>query len=168
MSKTTILILVAICAIILVVTILRFSTLEDTWICQNGTWIKHGNPSSPQPTTVCRPDSPSDQVPIACTMEAKICPDGSAVGRMPPTCEFAPCGEISNSLLTETQATKIAQKSCIKVGEIITSPGTYNQNTKTWWFDVQLKSTPEGCHPACVVKEDKSVEINWRCTGLNQ
>lgn len=27
----------------------------------------------------------------ACTMEAKICPDGSAVGRSGPKCEFAPC-----------------------------------------------------------------------------
>jgi len=29
--------------------------------------------------------------PRACTMEAKICPDGSAVGRVGPNCEFAPC-----------------------------------------------------------------------------
>lgn len=29
--------------------------------------------------------------PIACTMEAKICPDGSAVGRSGPSCAFAPC-----------------------------------------------------------------------------
>lgn len=29
--------------------------------------------------------------PVACTMDAKICPDGSAVGRVPPNCEFAPC-----------------------------------------------------------------------------
>ncbi len=28
---------------------------------------------------------------VACTMDAKICPDGSFVGRMPPSCEFAPC-----------------------------------------------------------------------------
>ena len=27
----------------------------------------------------------------ACTMEAKLCPDGSAVGRTGPNCEFAPC-----------------------------------------------------------------------------
>jgi hypothetical protein len=27
----------------------------------------------------------------ACTMEAKICPDGSAVGRTGPNCEFTPC-----------------------------------------------------------------------------
>lgn len=30
----------------------------------------------------------------ACTMEAKLCPDGSAVGRTGPQCEFAPCPEI--------------------------------------------------------------------------
>ncbi len=30
--------------------------------------------------------------PIACTMEAKLCPDGSAVGRTGPNCEFTPCG----------------------------------------------------------------------------
>jgi hypothetical protein len=29
--------------------------------------------------------------PRACTAEAKICPDGSAVGRQGPNCEFAPC-----------------------------------------------------------------------------
>lgn len=28
---------------------------------------------------------------VACTMDAKICPDGSAVGRSGPKCEFAPC-----------------------------------------------------------------------------
>jgi hypothetical protein len=28
---------------------------------------------------------------VACTMEAKICPNGSAVGRSGPKCEFAPC-----------------------------------------------------------------------------
>jgi hypothetical protein len=27
----------------------------------------------------------------ACTMEAKLCPDGSSVGRSGPNCEFAPC-----------------------------------------------------------------------------
>ncbi|MHB1330832.1 MAG: hypothetical protein ACYCY6_02590 [Minisyncoccota bacterium] len=28
---------------------------------------------------------------VACTMEAKLCPDGSYVGRGGPNCEFAPC-----------------------------------------------------------------------------
>lgn len=33
--------------------------------------------------------------PVGCTMEAKLCPDGSAVGRSGPKCEFAPCPFVS-------------------------------------------------------------------------
>jgi len=32
--------------------------------------------------------------PLSCTMEAKLCPDGSAVGRTGPNCEFAACPEV--------------------------------------------------------------------------
>ncbi len=28
---------------------------------------------------------------VFCTMDAKLCPDGSYVGRQGPRCEFAPC-----------------------------------------------------------------------------
>src|SRR3989344_7567875 len=33
----------------------------------------------------------------ACTLEAKICPDGSFVGRTGPNCEFAPCSDNQNT-----------------------------------------------------------------------
>lgn len=33
--------------------------------------------------------------PVACTMEAKLCPDGSAVGRTGPNCEFSKCPEVA-------------------------------------------------------------------------
>ncbi|MBU2635407.1 hypothetical protein KJ841_02985, partial [Patescibacteria group bacterium] len=36
-------------------------------------------------------ESPAE--PIACTMDAKLCPDGSYVARIPPKCDFAPCPE---------------------------------------------------------------------------
>lgn len=36
-----------------------------------------------------------DQKQVVCTMDAKICPDGSAVGRTGPNCEFAACPEIT-------------------------------------------------------------------------
>ncbi len=26
---------------------------EDCWLCQNGQWVKHGNPSAPKPVTLC-------------------------------------------------------------------------------------------------------------------
>ncbi|MBU2101293.1 DUF333 domain-containing protein [Patescibacteria group bacterium] len=32
--------------------------------------------------------------PVACTLEAKICPDGSSVGRTGPNCEFSPCPNV--------------------------------------------------------------------------
>lgn len=44
---------------VLVVAILYFGIVrlvsgpEDTWICQNGQWVKHGNPSAAMPTTLC-------------------------------------------------------------------------------------------------------------------
>jgi hypothetical protein len=41
----------------------------------------------------CRPPVPPDPQPPGpiCTREAKLCPDGSAVGRTAPDCAFAPC-----------------------------------------------------------------------------
>ena len=34
---------------------------------------------------------------VACTMEAKICPDGSSVGRTGPNCEFTACPTTSTT-----------------------------------------------------------------------
>lgn len=31
----------------------RLNSDEDTWLCENGIWIQHGNPSTPQATTPC-------------------------------------------------------------------------------------------------------------------
>lgn len=44
--------------------------------------------------------------PVACTMEAKICPDGSSVGRQGPNCEFAECpmAELANPASVYCQA----------------------------------------------------------------
>lgn len=30
-----------------------FGGPEDTWLCQKGSWVKHGNPSAPPPATGC-------------------------------------------------------------------------------------------------------------------
>jgi tryptophan-rich sensory protein len=40
---------------------------------------------------------PTTFEPTACTMEAKLCPDGSYVGRTGPQCEFAACPEENSS-----------------------------------------------------------------------
>ncbi|MEI7498595.1 MAG: hypothetical protein WCK11_04945 [Candidatus Falkowbacteria bacterium] len=109
----------------------------------------------------------NDDIYFACTEEAKVCPDGSVVGRTGPKCEFASCPPV-NSILLEAEARLIAEKSCIKGGGAL-SAGTYNSITKTWWYDANLNATREGCNPACVVDEEKrTAEVNWRCTGLKK
>jgi len=44
------------------------------------------------------------QNPTACTMEAKICPDGSSVGRQGPNCEFAQCPNQNSEWKTYTNS----------------------------------------------------------------
>ena len=39
--------------------------------------------------------------PVACTQEAKLCPDGSAVGRTGPNCEFAQCPVVGKFCLKD-------------------------------------------------------------------
>ena len=43
---------------------------------------------NPEPVEFKNPD---EELPVACTMEAKLCPDGTYVGRTGPNCEFTPC-----------------------------------------------------------------------------
>lgn len=150
----------------------------------------------------------------ACTEEAKICPDGTAVGRTGPNCEFAPCpteceedsdcvlfGETGDcncgcynkdnlpkdtggecfcqaptscdciNGICEGIFAEISKEEAIQIAEntedcsgYLTDFIMYNSNTYTWWIDLSLEK--EGCAPACVVSEDKTAEINWRCTGL--
>lgn len=60
--------------------------------------------------------------PVACTLEAKLCPDGSYVGRVLPSCEFAPCPD------------KISYES---------DPRTENSEWKIWSDGVIEFSYPE-------------------------
>ncbi|MCJ7740355.1 hypothetical protein MUP32_03500 [Candidatus Microgenomates bacterium] len=47
-------IFLAIILVILSVMTIRLFSGEDDWMCQNGQWVKHSQPSSPMPQTECR------------------------------------------------------------------------------------------------------------------
>ncbi|MDD5146762.1 MAG: Gmad2 immunoglobulin-like domain-containing protein [Candidatus Pacebacteria bacterium] len=64
---TTILIIVAIGIVILAIRFL--SGPEDTWLCQGGIWIKHGNPKEPMPSVICGPVSLNDNHDTAASTE---------------------------------------------------------------------------------------------------
>ena len=70
----------------------------------------------------------------------------------------------------KAKALRIAKKSedCSMAG-VLTDKISYNDNSKTWWIDLELmpESEKKGCNPACVVNvEEITAEVNWRCTGL--
>lgn len=44
---------------------LRVLSPEDSWECQDGQWQRHGNPSSPMPTTPCKPTLGGKTTPTA-------------------------------------------------------------------------------------------------------
>ncbi len=70
--------------------------------------------------------------------------------------------------MTLEEARMIAEDSeCTEKGAL-TENSFYNENTKTWWIDLDMKEEfeKEYCNPACVINEEiKTAEINWRCTG---
>jgi plastocyanin len=49
------------------------------------------NLETEMPTIPENGNSSVDETNVACTSDAKQCPDGSSVGRVAPNCEFAPC-----------------------------------------------------------------------------
>ena len=53
MNKKILLSLIVIFIAILIVLGIRLSSPEDTWICENGIWIKHGNPYTQVPPYDC-------------------------------------------------------------------------------------------------------------------
>ena len=53
MNKSLKVILYVIILVILVVFGIRLFSSEDTWICEQGHWVKHDNPKSAEPTTLC-------------------------------------------------------------------------------------------------------------------
>lgn len=95
-------------------------------------WVLLVPPSSEKETV--------PEEPVACTLDAKICPDGSAVGRVGPACEFAPCPEtpaVEDVISIDTPLP----------GATIGSPLTVSGKARGNWFF-------EGSFPIVVVNWD--------------
>ncbi len=64
--------------------------LAGVLVVAGSAYLSFSNECS-MPWSTLRCIDADDVRPIACTEEARICPDGSAVARIGPKCEFAPC-----------------------------------------------------------------------------
>jgi len=76
------------------------------------------------------------------------------------------CTGVNGSVMSLAEALSIVLTSpCTEDGAMPEETYSCNSYTGTWWIDLDIDR--EGCSPACVVDiEDRSAEINWRCTGL--
>ena len=89
--------------------------------------------------------TPAPNEPVVCTLDAKICPDGSGVGRVPPSCEFAPCPATKNpefaitspasgAEITGSEVTVTLSASNFTIGEI-GAPDRLNEGHFLWFLD---------------------------------
>lgn len=64
----------------------------------------------------------------------------------------------------DAQSAAKSAAACTKEGTV-SSKGSYNPNSSTWWFNIVTTSHP-GCYSECVFDEKtKTAEVNWKCTG---
>ena len=90
--------------------------------------------------------------PTACTADAKICPDGSAVGRTGPNCEFAQCPGQSNgggnnqTALTYCHQSQRNADACIEIYQPVC--GRVQVECITTPCNPVLETYPNSCH-AC-------------------
>lgn len=115
MYKKIIITIIAIVSVVFLWALVRGP--KDTWICENGQWVKHGAPSAPMPSESCGEES------VAGTMDAKLCSDGSYVSRVLPECDFALCSK-ENLIQVESP----------RPNEIISSPLTIKGKARGFWF----------------------------------
>jgi hypothetical protein len=88
--------------------------------------------------TLCNPKTPSPSLPRACSMEARICPDGSIMPRNENTCEWLPnqCSpkEPIDPLPPTTQGINFScSKSTYVAGEMISCQIRGGVGTHTCW-----------------------------------
>lgn len=101
--------------------------------------------------------------PVACTMEAKLCPDGSYVGRTGPNCEFTPCPAVYPKPVPNTECKK--DSDC---------PSSRYICQETQGVGTACPSTDPTCVPThtviageCKLKEGNKCSTDSDCVGRN-
>ncbi|NQU83185.1 MAG: hypothetical protein HQ536_00580 [Parcubacteria group bacterium] len=90
---------------------------ENTWICENEQWTKHGNPSQPIPSEQC------GEPVVVCETDTKLCSDGSSIARILPECNFPLCPKED-----------LIQVENLQANNTITSPFIIEGSARGFWF----------------------------------
>lgn len=114
---------------------------------------------TPIPSPTPTPTPSPTPTPIACTMEAKQCPDGSYVGRTGPKCEFAECPAITPAPNAEKITRKVGeQESSFLIQKI-------NPNSvEGLWYQAYPVAREEGTPKTLYIGDD----IGYVCEGISE
>ncbi len=93
---------------------------------------------------------PSEEV-VFCQKDVKVCPDGSTVGRVPPSCEFAPCSintstmpsqkiPLAEVLVFDCSADSTDQMRCALIGDTVAKITTSHGEI---WLRLTPNETPK-------------------------
>jgi len=111
----------------------------------------------PVPRNVIKVTPPDSRRDVICTDDAKMCPDGSYVGRTSPNCEFAPCpGKSLNPDFVPTKDTSIQlPKNVISKEECLSAGGKVWNTLGQTDYKGELIGKIEGlnCPCVCLVEE---------------
>jgi len=94
---------------------------------------------------------------VACTMDARACPDGSYVGRIAPDCEFAPCPSVAPTLTPNPSCPPITISCWCPGFEHESCPTKLDENGCTQW-DI------EACPQAAACSSDNDCAVGG-CSG---
>lgn len=81
--------------------------------------------------------APSEIDQTACTLEAKLCPDGSSVGRVGPDCAFTACPRKPVDPVVTESVTAVEDQIVISIpepGAYVASPLQINGSARGTWF----------------------------------
>jgi len=59
-KRLLIIIIIFLLLLILALSLVYFKGKEDSWVCENGQWVKHGNPTEPMPDYPCGTEEPAE------------------------------------------------------------------------------------------------------------
>jgi hypothetical protein len=94
------------------------------------------------------------------------CPSGYTCKTPPNVPDALGYCVLEGENMTREQAYAFARNgTCAQEGNL-TENAFYNPNSRTWWIDLEPFIPHPLCNPACVIYENGSTEVNWRCTGL--
>jgi hypothetical protein len=110
---------------------------------------------------VVAPETESPDEEVFCTMDAMICPDGSAVGRVAPNCEFAPCPEVPTNEMTDPMIVVHTPRE----GDTITSPVTITGEARgNWFFEASFPITIVNWDGLIIGEGFATAEGDWMTT----